>query len=141
MVRVCTIVARNYLSHARILARSFAAVHPGGEFTVLLIDDESRTVDGAAAPFRCLRLSDIGLPLDEIARLAAFYDVTELATAVKPPLLRHLLGEGGTEVIYLDPDIKVYGPLGEAGRLARQRRKVLPHSLSQTTYTACRSRA
>ena len=53
-VRVCTIVARNYLSHARILANSFLAHHPDGEFTTLLIDDEGRTVDDAAEPFRCL---------------------------------------------------------------------------------------
>ena len=118
-VRVCTIVARNYLSHARILATSFLAHHPDGAFTTLLIDDEGRTVDDAAEPFRCLRLSDIGLPREEIARLAAIYDVTELATAVKPQLLTHLLGEGATDVIYLDPDIKIYGSLELAVAAAR----------------------
>ena len=76
MVSACTIVARNYLSHARILTTSFFAHHPGGAFTTLIIDDEARTVDDRAEPFQCLRLSDIGLPADEIARLAALYDVT-----------------------------------------------------------------
>ena len=40
-----------------------------------------------------MRLSDIGLDADEIRRLAGIYDVTELATAVKPLLLRCLLDE------------------------------------------------
>src|SRR5688572_22042095 len=128
MVSVCTIVARNYLSHARILAKSFLAHHPGGSFTTLLIDDEGRTVDDAAELFRCLRLEDIGLPREEIDRLVAFYDVTELATAVKPRLLAHLLAEGISDVIYLDPDIKVYGSLELASRKAREHGIVLtPH--------------
>ena len=128
MVSVCTIVARNYLSHARILAKSFSAHHPDGSFTTLIIDDEGRSVDDSAEPFRCLRLADIGLPREEIARLVAFYDVTELATAVKPPLLAHLLSEGLSDVIYLDPDIKIYGSLEFAAVRAREHGIVLtPH--------------
>jgi glycosyltransferase involved in cell wall biosynthesis/2-polyprenyl-3-methyl-5-hydroxy-6-metoxy-1,4-benzoquinol methylase len=131
MVTACTIVARNYLAHARILAASFSAQHPNGVFTTLIIDDEERSVDDAAEPCRCLRLTDIGLAADEIGKLAAFYDVTELATAVKPPLLRHLLGAGAADVIYLDPDIKVYGSLEEAARLAGQHGIVItPHMLA-----------
>ena len=51
MASACTIVARNYLPHARILAQSFAAHHQGGDFTVLLIDDESRTFDDRSEAF------------------------------------------------------------------------------------------
>jgi glycosyltransferase involved in cell wall biosynthesis len=130
MVSACTIVARNYLSHARILATSFFAHHPDGAFTTLIIDDEERTVECAGEPCQCVRLCDIGLPSDEIGRLVAFYEVTELATAVKPPLLRHLLASGAHEIIYLDPDIKVYGSLEPIAALARQHGIVLtPHML------------
>jgi glycosyltransferase involved in cell wall biosynthesis/2-polyprenyl-3-methyl-5-hydroxy-6-metoxy-1,4-benzoquinol methylase len=130
MVSACTIVARNYLSHARILATSFFAHHPDGAFTTLIIDDEERTVDCAGEPFQCVRLCDIGLPSDEIGRLVALYDVTELATAVKPPLLRHLLASGADVMIYLDPDIKVYGSLEPIAGLARQHGIVVtPHML------------
>ena len=83
MVNACTIVARNYLAHARVLAASFLAHHPDGTFTLLLVDDEQRTFDESGELFRCLRLSDIGLEPTAITRLAALYDVTELATAVK----------------------------------------------------------
>src|SRR6516164_70939 len=109
MARACTIVARNYVAHARVLANSFLAHHPGGEFTVLLIDDEAREFEERSSAFECVRLSDIGLDQKEIGRLAAIYDVTELATAVKPPLLRYLLGSGRNDVIYLDPDIRIFG--------------------------------
>jgi hypothetical protein len=84
MVNACTIIARNYLAHARVLASSFFAHHPDGRFTLLVIDDEDREFDASRESFRCLRLSDIGLDRSEIGRLAAIYDCTELATAVKP---------------------------------------------------------
>jgi len=34
----CTIVSRNYLSHARILAESFARHEPDGRFYLLVVD-------------------------------------------------------------------------------------------------------
>src|SRR5215203_2843513 len=100
MVRACTIIARNYLSYARVLTESFFTQHPDGQFTVLIVDDEDRQFDDSGEAFTCLRLSDIGLEHDEVGRLAAIYDVTELATAVKPPLLRHLL-QHQSEIIYI----------------------------------------
>jgi glycosyltransferase involved in cell wall biosynthesis len=104
----CSIIARNYLAHARVMARSFLAHHPGAEVVMLLIDDESRTVEHDGDPFRLLRLADIGLSAREIAVLATAYDVLELATAVKPALLRWLLDEGRPHVAYFDPDVKFY---------------------------------
>src|ERR1700730_5284833 len=99
MVSACTIIARNYLAHARVLASSFFTHHPDGSFTVLLIDDEHRALDAGSESFQCLRLSHICLDRAEIVQLAAIYDVTELATAVKPPFLRHLLSVGPSEVV------------------------------------------
>ena len=127
MLSACTIVARNYLAHARVLADSFFEQHSDGRFTVLLIDDETREHDERAERFRCRRLGDIGFDRAEIGRLAAIYDVTELATAVKPMFLRHLLGESD-HIIYLDPDTRVYGPLEKAACLARQ------HSIALTPH-------
>ncbi len=63
--------------------------------------------------------------------MAAIYDVTELATAVKPFFLRLLLDRGADAVLYLDPDIEVFAPLDDLGGLARERGIVLiPHSLA-----------
>jgi hypothetical protein len=128
MAHACTIVARNYVAHARVLANSFLAHHPGGEFAVLMIDYEAREFEGGSTGFQYVRLCDIGLDQKEIGRLAAIYDVTELATTVKLPLLRYLLGSSRNDVIYLDPDIRIYGSLGEVSELAQRHSIVLtPH--------------
>src|SRR5688500_7516291 len=101
MINACTIVARNYLAYARVLAASFLAHHPGGQFRVLLIDDEDGSAGSQAADLHCHRLRDIGLSARDVAHLVAIYDVTELATAVKPQFLRFLLDSGWDHVIYL----------------------------------------
>src|SRR5690606_20169570 len=51
------------------------------------------------------------LPLPDLPRMAFQYDVTEFNTAVKPFVFQHLFAQGSEQVIYLDPDIKVYQPL------------------------------
>ena len=53
-LHACTIVARNYLPHARVLARSFLAHNPGSRFTTLLIDDRP---DPSAPAFRFVLIS------------------------------------------------------------------------------------
>jgi glycosyltransferase involved in cell wall biosynthesis/SAM-dependent methyltransferase len=109
-VNICTIIARNYLAQARVLARSFKEVHPDGNCTVLVIDDPAGYVDEAQEQFELLTIHDIGLP--DAERMAAFYDVMELSTAVKPWLLRTLLARPGYDsVSYLDPDIQVFSSL------------------------------
>src|ERR1700730_12604469 len=128
MTKACTIAARNYVAHVRVLASSFFARHPDGRFAVLLVDDHSRTLDPAAEVFECLWLRDIGLDRCEIHRLAAIYDVTEFATAVKPPLLQHLLRRDGGPILYLDPDIRIYESIEELSCLAMEHGIVLtPH--------------
>ena len=59
--------------------------------------------------------------------MAMLYSVLELATALKPWLLRTLLRRHD-HVVYLDPDIAVYRPLDGISELARERSLVLtPH--------------
>jgi len=124
----CTIIARNYLPAARVLAKSFRAQNPAGKFTVLVVDDIHGDLDALAEPFDVLGLDDIGIDHDEALRMAAIYDVTELCTAVKPWLLRRLLDAGADAVAYLDPDIKVYAPLDEVIVAAMEHGIVLtPH--------------
>ncbi len=126
-MNICTIVARNYLAHARVLARSFRQVHPDGTCSVLVIDDPNGFIDAAAEPFELLTIDQIGLGDPE--RMAASYDVMELSTAVKPWLLRHLLERPGVDsVMYLDPDIRIFQSLEEIDRRAREHNVVLtPH--------------
>jgi glycosyltransferase involved in cell wall biosynthesis len=132
-VNACTIISRNYLAQARVLAESFRAQHPDGGFSVLVIDGP---VLHANAPYELIRPSDLDVAEDEYFRMAAIYDVMELATAIKPWLLRHLL-ELGEPVVYLDPDIEVFRPLDDAARLSEEHGIVLtPHIVETVPHTA-----
>jgi glycosyltransferase involved in cell wall biosynthesis/SAM-dependent methyltransferase len=126
-VNACTIIAKNYVAHARVLAESFLQANSDGTFYVLIIDDCAGWIDPAEEPFEILGIDQIGLP--DAERMAASYDVLELSTAVKPWLLRHLLARPGVESItYLDPDIWVAESLREIDDLARAHGTVLtPH--------------
>lgn len=126
-MNICTIIAKNYVAHARVLAESFRAIHPDGTCTVLIVDDPTGFVDSASEPFEVLTIDEIGLADSE--RMAASYDVMELSTAVKPWLLRQLLErQGADSVLYLDPDIRIFAPLDEVGERARRHEVVLtPH--------------
>ncbi len=126
-MKACTIIARNYLAHARVLAESFLSHHPDSSFTVLVIDAPT-SASGEGEPFETLLPTHIGLDDEEFRRMTMIYDVLELATAVKPWLLRQLLADGGDVVAYFDPDIEVFAPLDEIEELAGEHGIVLtPH--------------
>ena len=126
-MNICTIIARNYVAHARVLAESFKRIHPDGTCSVLVVDDPTGFIDAAAEPFELITIDQIGLP--DVDRMAASYDVMELSTAVKPWLLRTLLSRPGADAVaYLDPDIKVFASLAEIERRASEHGVVLtPH--------------
>ncbi|HTW97710.1 MAG TPA: glycosyltransferase family 4 protein [Acidimicrobiales bacterium] len=127
-VNACTIIARNYLPAARVLATSFLEQHPGGRFATLIVDDVYGLVDASAEPFDILFLADLPLDPHEARRMAAIYNVTELSTALKPWLLRALLDRWWDPVLYLDPDIRVFAPLDDlAAQAARHGIVLTPH--------------
>ncbi|MPZ81361.1 MAG: FkbM family methyltransferase [Actinophytocola sp.] len=128
-----TIVARNYVPAARVLAGSYRHHHPGAEFAVLVIDaedDELAALTAEVPGTRFLGPNDIDLDPSEFGRMALAYTVTEFCTAVKPWLLRTLLADHPV-AIYLDPDIEVFAPFaGTVGEAALEHAIVLtPHVL------------
>ena len=123
----CTIVARNYLAFARVLANSFLEHHPDSRFTVLLLDDDG-SIDIEAEPFEVIHGDEI-MDVEDFRSMAAIYDVMELATAVKPWLLERLLADG-EPVAYIDPDIQLHASIDEAFVRAEKHGIVLtPHVL------------
>jgi glycosyltransferase involved in cell wall biosynthesis/2-polyprenyl-3-methyl-5-hydroxy-6-metoxy-1,4-benzoquinol methylase len=129
-MNACTIVARNYLAQARVLAASFLEHNPEGRFTALVID-AVRAEDSEPEAFATLTPLEIGIEEPEFERMAAIYDVMELATAVKPWLLRRLLDEAASDaVVYFDPDIEVFAPLGDLWELT------IEHSIILTPHVA-----
>jgi hypothetical protein len=124
---ICTIIAKNYVAQARVLARSFAQHHPDGRCWVLVIDDYEGYLDPQTEPFTILTPAQVGC--DEFHEMALRYDVLEVSTAVKPWLLRHLLREGAPAITYLDPDICIYSSLQVLEDLAQAHQLVLtPHN-------------
>ena len=107
VLHACTIVSKNYLSYARVLARSFLDHHPGGRFFVLLVDRLDGYFDPADEPFELVELEALE-NLPDVKALVFKYTVLEANTAVKPFLLEHLFAKEGLQrLIYLDPDILV----------------------------------
>ncbi len=129
-MNICTIIAKNYLAHARVLTKSFQAAHPGGRCFVLIIDEIDGYVDAEQEAFTLVRPSQIGLEAFDEMRGA--YDVMELSTAVKPWLLRHMLRhhDDGSGVAYMDPDIRILSRMTELeDALAENALVLTPHVL------------
>lgn len=125
-MRICTIIAKNYVPFARVLATSFSEHHPEGTCSVLVIDDLDGYLDPDQEPFELITPDVLAIP--EFDRMTIDYDVLELSTAVKPFLLRHLLSGQAEPITYLDPDIEIFEELHEVDELAREHGIVLiPH--------------
>ena len=107
----CTIVSPNYLPFARTLAGSYAAQHPGQRFFVLIVADFDDSAPFQIDPsFSPVMLAEIGVA--SLRSVAMKYDILELNTNVKPTFMKHLIRKHGLDaLVYLDPDIFVYGPL------------------------------
>lgn len=109
---VFTIVARNYLAHARVLAASLTRHNPASRLRVVVLDDRERLL--APEPsFEIVHADELPFdPPSDFSTMAASYDVTEFATAVKPWAFQYFFASGAPLVIYLDPDIEVFDRLG-----------------------------
>src|SRR5690348_1535272 len=103
----CTVVTRNHLSLARVLAASFCRWHPDSCFYVVVLDD---TEQGSSRDtFTRVSLNTLNIP--NIEAFTFQYDAFELACAVKAPLLAALISSGRHDkVLYLDADMLVLRP-------------------------------
>ncbi|MBN1954764.1 MAG: glycosyltransferase [Anaerolineae bacterium] len=126
---ICTIVAKNYLAHARALTESFLACHPAGRVFVLLVDRPEGLHDLAQEDFTTVLVEDIGIP--EFGVMTFRYTLLELSTAVKPFFLEYLFQHYEYDAIcYVDPDIYFYRPIDEIWRQLESYGIVLtPHLL------------
>ncbi len=108
-VAVATIVARNYLSFARVLALSLRAHHPHVPFLAVVAADPDTDWQLEGEPFEVVALDNLGIP--DLRRICFRSSRQELAVTVKPFLMRHLLDRGVNGAIFLDPDVLVVGDL------------------------------
>ena len=126
---LATIVSKNYLAYARVLAHSFRRHHPAGRVFVLLVDEPDGRLAPQHEPFELVPLGDLDIP--DLRRFCFQYTILELNTAAKAAFLAHLLrARGVARLLYLDPDILVARELTELGALLDRHSIVLtPHLL------------
>lgn len=106
----CTIISKNYLASARVLAESIAAHHPGAALHVLVVDGIDGRFDPAKERFEVTRLDELGIP--DLPRFCFQYTALELCCAAKPYLMAHLLeAHRAARLVYLDADVWVTAPL------------------------------
>src|SRR5215213_7089559 len=79
----CTIISRNYLSQALVLARSFRAHEPDGHFYLLVVDDLPADMPALDPALQVQLVTPEQLGLGHRYHELCFkYDVVELNTAV-----------------------------------------------------------
>jgi hypothetical protein len=107
-----TILARNYLPSALVLADSLRRHGNGTPLVAFLTDAMPETelpeIDGV----RWMRPASLALPKRTVLELAMSYDLVEFATAVKPLIMQHLLHDH-EQVVYLDPDTYLVSEMQE----------------------------
>jgi hypothetical protein len=123
-----TICAINYLSKALVLQESYKRFHPDNDFFILLIDMKNDRVERSHPDTHFLWFEDLDIP--NKFKYALMYDIIELNTNVKPSILKQLLKNYNT-VLYIDPDIEVFGFLGPVyQQLEKSSIVVTPHTLT-----------
>lgn len=108
-----TSAAVNYLPKVRKLCASLRRHHPEFEIVLALADEKPAGIDFDAEPIdRVIAVED--LPIPDRRRWIYFHTIVELATAIKPFVLRKLLSEPDVErVLYFDPDMVVFSRLDD----------------------------
>ncbi len=108
---------------------SCRAAHPEAALFVCYADRPPAGWREAVAGTRVVHGDELGVA--DWPRFSFQYTPFELSCALKPHLLRHVLDQGYDEVVYLDGDMMVYGPLVSVFEaLGRSSLVLTPHLLT-----------
>ena len=88
--------------------QSVAQHHPQAKRFCVIVDRDLGPAK-EAVELTAIALDELPLPFGQ--DLMFQYSILELNTAVKPWVMQHLLDQGFEQVIYIDPDIRLYQPL------------------------------
>ena len=108
---IVTVVSNNYLHFARTLMQSVAQQHPQADRFCVIVDRDLQHAQALHTDFQVLPITQLDLPDGDDFLFQ--YSVLELNTAVKPWALAHLMQQGYQNVVYIDPDIRLYSPMHE----------------------------
>ncbi len=130
MTVVFTICAANYLAQAKVLGDSLLRWNPSFRFVIGLVDRVPEEIEPEFwSPYSIVPLAQLESP--GLVDMRSKYDLVELATAVKPLYFEYFYREDSSidEVIYLDPDIAIFGSFDKLrSRLSENNIVVTPHS-------------
>jgi len=113
MTLVFTLCSNNYLAQAITLGQSLIANNPKYDFKIGLVDRRDKSIDYNNIPFEIKEVESIGIT--DWENMILRYNIQELNTAVKPFFFNYFINREDSykQIIYLDPDILVYGPFSE----------------------------
>ncbi len=106
-----TICSKNYIHFARVWAKSVAAHHPDVDIVLYLADEADGYLDLAAEPFAIVEARELCIP--EFRYFCFRYDIVEFNTAIKPYCFSDLIVRGYRNIVYMDPDTRIYDRLDE----------------------------
>jgi lipopolysaccharide biosynthesis glycosyltransferase len=108
---VFTICSLNYLSGAKALAESISNTNPHIKFVFLIADKINNRLD--YSHFDGHDIAEVHeLQINNLQELIDTYNIIEFNTAIKPFAFKYLSDKYQTnKIIYLDPDILVFGSL------------------------------
>jgi hypothetical protein len=109
-VVIFTACSVNYLGKAVAMCRSAADHNPSVDLVILVVDTK-RPVTISDRRIELLWAEDVGFP--DYLQCAFKYNIIELNTALKPFVASVLL-RTYSKVIFLDPDVCVFGSLGSS---------------------------
>jgi hypothetical protein len=131
-VHCFTSISFNYLAKARTLAHTLRRLHPDWTLTLCVTDREPTgfRFDLSKEAFdHVLFAEDLSIP--NVRSWLFQHDVVEACTAVKGPVLKLLTDSDADVVVYLDPDVAVFGSLEPLIKLLRSSSILLtPHQLT-----------
>jgi len=112
-IHIFTSAAFNYMPKVRMLFQSLRRLHPEWRLHLALADELRPNFDLSEEPFdEVMEAVDLNIP--GWRGWAFCHTIVELATAIKPFMLAHLLKQPGCKkVIYLDPDIVTFSRLDD----------------------------
>ncbi len=132
MLTFFTSITFSYLNRARILVRTVKSYHPNAHFIVCISDlppPDFQFNQSDELFDEVVWLTDLQIP--NLSGWIFMHDIVELCTAVKGPVLLKIAQQRGGKIIYLDPDIALFGSLDSVISLLDTYDIVLtPHQLS-----------
>ena len=127
MMAVATLVAKNYLPFARVLAESLHRWHPELPLFVALMDEPEGRFDPAGEAFTVVKAEELAIP--NRRGFCFRYTRREALSAAKPHLISTLL-EDFESVLFLDADMIVLGDLSPLlERVSQHPLTLTPHAI------------